>query len=112
MMWNSFHKLRYKSTVKHMWNSSMLKLQAPSCESELTLLLLLNTGIRKMLRNKSSANMLSGATAEQAYLTDREKNAVRYIADYVVVTLLKRYKKHSKDDKVCLKRKLFVSILK
>ena len=65
-----------------------------------------------MLRNKSSANVLSGATAEQAELIDREKNAVRYMAGYVAVTLLKRYKKHSKDDKVRLKTKLFVSILK
>jgi len=90
----------------------MSKLQAPSCESELALQLLLDTAVRKMLRNKSNANMSSGATAEQADLTDREKNAVRYMAGYIAVTLLKRYKKDSKNDKIRLKRKFFVSVLK
>ena len=69
----------------------------------LSMQLLLDTTIRKMLRNKSSANMSNGSTAEQADLTDREKNAVRYMAGYIAVTLLKRYKKHSNNDKVRLK---------
>jgi len=43
---------------------------------------------------------------------ERQKNADCYMAGYVAVTLLKRYKKDSKNDKIRLKRKFFVSVLK
>ena len=45
-------------------------------------------------------------------LTMRERNAIRYMAEYVAVKLLKRYKKPSTHPQVDFKWKLFVRVLK
>ena len=42
----------------------------------------------------------------------RERNAIRYMAEYVAVKLLKRYKKPSTHPQVDFKWKLFVRVLK
>ena len=112
-MMNCFHKFRNGNEVKGVWNSFTTRVQAPSCESELALQLLLDTIMQKMLSKKASVcASTTETTTEQAGVTEKEKSAVRYMADYVVVSLLKRYKKTSKNDKVQLKRRLFVSVLK
>jgi len=51
-------------------------------------------------------------TCKGTTLTIREKSAIRYVAGYVAVTLLKRYRKPSSNPEVQLKRDLFVSVLR
>ena len=109
-MWNSFHRFRNGQEVKKVWKSFITTIQAPSNESELALQVLLSAIIEKMLSNKASA-CASSTSTQQPDLTEREKNAVRYMAGYVAVSLLKRYKKPSSNKKLTLKRKLFVTVL-
>ena len=44
-------------------------------------------------------------------LTEMESNAIRYMAGYVAVSLLKKYRKPSKNPRLQAKRDMFVHVL-
>lgn len=87
----------------------MTNLKAPELcqlESQLTLQLLMDRVLKQMLKNKAAAteNQHSAAVLP---LTIREKSAIRYMAGYVAVKLLKKYRKPVQA-LLCLKYNIFV----
>ena len=113
-MWNSFHKVRNSDEVNRVWSTfiTTIKTPEPFClESRLALQLLLDRLLKKMIENKAKAVDQRSSVAV-APLTIREKSAIRYMAGYIAVKLLKRYKKPSTHPQVHLKRKFFIRVLR
>ena len=106
-MWSSFHKMRNSSDIETVWQS--LNLQ--EAESHLCLQLIVDRLMKLLISNRVKARQTT-ATPKSYTLNKREKNAVRYMAGYVAVSLLKRFKKKSKNKHVQLKRDLFVQVLR
>jgi len=115
-VWSSFHEVRNSVALNRVWSSFMTELKAPEpcrVESHLTLQLLVDRVFKKMLKNKADAvEQLENTASDVAPLTVREKSAIRYMAGYVGVKLLKRYEKPSTNPQVQLKCTLFVRVLK
>ena len=103
-LWNNFHKLRNSDEVKRIWSSFVSSSQACACECELTLQLLLDTMLKKMLENKASVVQRAVSSESAAELTLREKSVVRYMAGYVATDkslhLILKY--HSSVGYLCL----------
>ena len=96
-MWSSFHKVRNNDAVSRVWSTFITTIKAPEAcclESHLALQLLMDRVLKKMIENKAKAVKQLSSVAV-APLTIREKSAMRYMAGYVAVKLLKRYKKPS-----------------
>ena len=96
-MWSSFHKLRNSSEISRVWQT--LNIQ-PEAESRLCLQLIVD----QLLKQLISKAQQTTTTPKSYALNKREKNAVRYMAGYVAVSLLKRFRKKSKNEHVQLKR--------
>ena len=64
-----------------------------------------------MLENKANSVRKVINSESNSALTNLEKSAVRYMAGYVAITLLKRYRKPSASPEVQLKHKLFIAVL-
>ena len=105
--WSSFHKLRNSSDIERVWQS--LNLQ--EAESHLCLQLIVDRLMKLLISNRVKARQTT-ATPKSYTLNKREKNAVHYMAGYVAVSLLKRFKKKSKNKHVQLRRDLFVLVLR
>lgn len=113
-VWSSFHKLRNSDGINQVWTAFMTMLKAPEpcrVESQLALQLLMDRVLKKMLKNKADA-IEQPCSSEVIPLTIREKSAIRYMAGYVAVKLLKRYEKPSTHPQVNEKRKFFIRVLK
>ena len=113
-VWSSFHKLRNSDGINQVWTAFMTVLKAPEpcqVESQLALQLLMDWVLKKMLKNKADA-IEQPSSSEVVPLTIREKSAIRYMAGYVAVKLLKRYEKPSTHPQVNEKRKFFIRVLK
>ena len=96
-VWSSFHKLRNSDGINQVWTAFMTVLKAPEpcqVESQLALQLLMDWVLKKMLKNKADA-IEQPSSSEVVPLTIREKSAIRYMAGYVAVKLLKQYEKPS-----------------
>ena len=66
--------------------------EACQLESQLTLQLLMDRTLKNKLENKAKAHEHPIGSGAGEPLTMRERNAIRYMAGYVAVKLLKRYK--------------------
>ena len=112
-LWTDFHQLRTSKEMKQTWNIFLAAHVPNSSNSEpnVTLQLLLDRLLKKMLSNKVIQINEESQAAPVKPLTAMESNAVRYMAGYVAVTLLKRYKKPTKHPNLKTKRELFVCIL-
>ena len=64
-----------------------------------------------MLENKANSVRKVMNSESNSALTNLKKSAVRYMAGYVAITLLKRYRKPSARPEVQLKHKLFIAVL-
>ena len=109
-MWNAFHRLRSEESIKRLWCSFLVSVEAELSENELALQLLLDMIIKKMLSNQAGSTAVTSTSFEP--VTDWEKKGIRYMSGYVAVSLLHRYKKPPKSEKARIKFLLFVSVLK
>ena len=111
-MWKAFHKMRNAEEVKTTWSNFVLTRNCTSSETYLTLQLLLDRLLKTMLKNEASANSESLTAPNQLQpLTARERNAIRYMAGYVAVSLLKKYRKPVKKSVLKQKHDRYVRIL-
>ena len=65
-----------------------------------------------MLTNKANAMQHLETAAMSTPLTIQERSAIRYMAGYVAIKLLKRYRKPSTHPELQRKHDLFVRVLK
>lgn len=116
-VWSAFHQLRGKQALLQAWTGFVEPIAPRTCSevssTTLALQVILNRIVKKMISNQAASMLTSGASKEQAIkpLTFSEVNTVRYMAGYVVIKLLKRYRKGSKIQNVAKKHKLFVRVL-
>ena len=114
--WSTFHSLRSSQHVKHTWNA-FISAQVPQShqkEPQLALQLLMDRVLKRLIENKAKATRQhteSSTAGSVRPLTTLESNGLRYMAGYVAVSLLKKYRKPSKHPQVQLKRTLFVRVL-
>lgn len=106
-MLSSFHKLRNSIAIDEVWHTLHIR----ETESQLCLQLIMPRFLELLIANRVKAQRTE-TTAKTYSLNQREKNAVRYMAGYIAVSLLKRYKKPSKNVHLQLKRDLFIRVLK
>lgn len=98
-IFSAFHKLRTSRDIKEIWSA----LRIPETlvhESHLALQLIVDRLMKQMIANKVKAEQDRSNPQQLFPLNHREKNAVRYMAGYVAVSLLKRYKRHPKKEKI------------
>ncbi len=83
-----------------------------SVESELTLQLFLDRAIKAMLKFEAEASTaMPIAVTTATEFTQRERNAMRYMAGYVIVAFLKKYKRPIKNPALLEKYALYSKIL-
>ena len=114
-VWSAFHQLRANDKLKQSWNAFIFTQVPQDCQQEhpLALQLLLDRVLKRMLANKAKVmEQKSDATSEARPLTTLESNAIRYMSGYVGVSLLKKYRRSSKNPQLKLKWDLFVRVLK
>ena len=114
-LWSTFHRLRSNQSMRAAWNtfiSSIIPCQHQE-ESPLCYQLVIDRMLKAVARMKVQERENEQVCASSAKsLTITESNAVRYMAGYVAVKLLKKYRKIAKHPKVQFKRSLFVRVLK
>lgn len=112
-VWSAFHQMRTREDILHAWNVFVLSNIPISHrkESKFTLQIILDRMLKKMIKNK--ALHLEGCSYGEAVrpMTCNESNATRYMAGYIAVKLMRKYKKHTKNAVLQKKNKLFVRIL-
>ena len=79
-------------------------------EGEFTLQVLLDRGL-KMFIKRTSDSLKQRAECKVRPLTLIESNSIRYMAGYIAVKLLKKYRRSYKNNKIQQKHKLFVHTL-
>lgn len=98
-----------------MWSAlaSTHVLESQRKESDLTFQLLRDRLLKQLIKNKAIASKCTSDIASEngRPLTTLESNAVRYMAGFVAVRLLRRYRKPSKNPTLQTKRRLFVRVL-
>ena len=114
-VWSAFHRLRLKQDIRHAWKSFVvINLPAPlHNENELALQIVLDRVLKKMISFKAnvSKNPAVNSARQPRPLTYVESNGIRYMAGYVAVKLIKKYKRGSKNKDIDQKFKLFVKVL-
>ena len=99
---------------KKFWGHGKISLKHQALKQKklfFTLQLILDRALKKMLRNEAESMHTTTSTAVAQELTQVESNAIRYMAGYVAVKLLKKYRRTYKNEKVLFKHKLFVQTL-
>ena len=115
-IWKRCHELRCRKDVICTWSSYLSALSVPDeCleESELTLQLIMDRIIEKLLERKANSQASNTITATSVPLRIGEENAIHYMAGYVAVKLFfdDNYKKSVKQ--LCLQTKydMFAHVL-
>ncbi len=115
-IWSEFHSTRCSLETKRIWETLICKIpEAQSQEHQFTMQILLDRILKRLIKSKAQKKLdgLSSALAnvQTQPLTMLESNAIRYMAGYVAVSLLRRYRKPSKNIKLQEKRSFFVKVL-
>ena len=115
LMWSKFHHLRSSPELIEAWRAFMQLqdgLECSSREAHLTLQILLDRILKKIIHNlgEAASNKKKREAKPSQKITAMESNAIRYMAGFVAVKLLK-FKKPSKNPKVEHKHHLFVRVL-
>ena len=115
-VWSTFHQHRGSPEMKEAWGVFVSTHIAESSrhESELALQLIFDRLLKRLLHNKAVAKKQSTTGTQDDSvrpLTAMESNAVRYMSGFVAVSLLKRYRKPTKQEQLKVKRALFVRVL-
>ena len=103
---NSQRTRGHPSTIWGVWQTHNIQ---PEAESHLCLQLIVDRLLKQLISNRVKAQQTT--TTPKSYALNKRENAVRYMAGYVAVSLLKRFKK-SKNKHVQLKRDLSVPVLR
>lgn len=98
------------------WNNFVAAIEAPQAykhvlQSQLALQLLMDRVLNK-IKKRANATDHFWTHSNDSPLTMWEKSAIWYLAGYVAMKLLKRYRNPSKPEQVQFKCKLFVWVLK
>ena len=109
-IWASFHQLRCKVEIKQGWNKFLLKSSGCPRVAHLALLLVLDRILKQILADQAHRVRRTQVTTVTK-LTPMESNAVRYMAGYVALKLLKQFKKPTQNPRIEEKRELFVKVL-
>ena len=114
-VWSTFHQLHVSQEMKQIWVVFVSTHLPESCrqESELTLQLLLDRLLKKLLHNKADATKQSTASSQANSvrpLTAMESTASS-LEVYVAVSLLKKCRKPTKHPQLKVKRAQFVLVL-
>ena len=111
-MLTAFHRLRTREDILSVWNDFLRTCVPPSFkkESALGLQIILDRGLKRMIAYERRPQTMK--CPDVADLNVNEANAVRYMAGYVAVKLLKKYKRCWKNKKVQQKHEYFVLTLK
>ena len=109
-IWASFHQLRCNQEIKERWGNFWLKSSGCPRVAHLALQLLLDRVLKQILADQAHRVRETHA-ATVTKLTPMESNAVRYMAGYVALKLLKQFKKPTQNPMLDEKRKLFVKVL-
>ena len=108
-VWRLFHQMRNSEGVRTLWKNFIALHTFPAAESNLTQLLL-DQMLKAMLKNEAQASaVISSSTVPP--LSPREKNAVRYMAGYVVISLLRKFKRPVKKPVLQEKYRIFITVL-
>ena len=115
-VWSAFHQLRQDEQLNKSWNAFISKEVPQSCqkESQLAFQLLLDRLLKRLIQNKAQAQgkcSSSSGSGSVRPLTAIESNAIRYMAGYVAVSLLKKYDRPTRHKQLKIKRKYFVRVL-
>jgi len=107
-VWSSFHQLRQRQDILQAW-AEFIKGNIPVAnltEHKLALQLILDRMLKKIIATEvmpaAKATAATIGTAAKS-LTQCESNAIRYMAGYIAVKLLKQYRKGSKNSAVSKK---------
>ena len=111
-VWAAFHRMRERKNISDRWSSFMTNLPSPVEETSLGLQLILDRLLRNTIQNQAAqpGNVSTAAVARP--LDKLELNAIRYMAGYIAVKLLKKYRKKAKHPRLQQNRRLFVAVLK
>ena len=113
VIWATFHQLRSSQDIKTAWAGVFEEIpESGPCDVQVTLQLLLDRLLKKIIHNQAETTRKKQLDKPMRKLTSRESNTVRYMAGFVAVKLLKRFKKPSKNSDVNHKHELFVRVLK
>ena len=98
-IWRNFHVARLSPAITSAWQFCLTSLQdnlppKTSDISDITLQVVLKRLMHAVVKQLTRAPSASNKCTPQG-LTDREENAIRYMAGYVIVKLRKKYRKHS-----------------
>lgn len=114
--WSAFHRLRSNKDILDSW-SYFITTNIPALhqqECQLCLQLIMDRMLKRLIHNKAEERKshYKAIAARLPQLTVLQINGIRYMAGYIAVKLLKKYKKRSKHPKVQLKWKMFARVLK
>lgn len=112
-VWSAFNQMRGRQDILQTW-TVFIKANIPVAhhvEHELALQVILDRMLKKIIANKSMAAAATKPDSAIKALSYSESNAIRYMAGYVAVKLLRRYRKASRNAAVVRKRELFVKVL-
>lgn len=114
-IWSAFHQLRQDVQIVKFWKEFIAKKVTQPYQQEplLALQLLLDRMLKMLIQNKAKGHCHSSSSSgSDRPLTAIESNAVRYMAGYVAVSLLKKYNKPTRHAQLKMKRNYFVRVLK
>lgn len=110
-VWSSYHRFRFDPRVATKWMKLLDSLRTGEVEeAELACQLLMDRSLKKLIANHEEATRVNAATF-MGVLTMRERNAIRYMAGYVVMKLKKKFVKKAASRSVQKKRDFFVRVL-
>ena len=95
------------------WNSFITSNVASeeSKESYLGMQMLMDRMMKLLIKSQVKEVSERSSMASCQPMNDMESNAIRYMAGYVAVKLLKKYRKAAKHPRLQMKRRLFVTVL-
>ena len=113
-VWSAFHKMRDSREIVDAWSAFVTSnIPATHCrEQGLALQIFLDRIVKKLIANEAASKQqgLQGNAMFNS-LTMFESNAIRYMAGFVAVKLIKKFGRCTTNDAVQHKHKLFVKAL-
>lgn len=110
-LWSAFHRMRTSKHVEQIWSCLMGHIPDElHIENRLALQLILDRVMKKLLENEAKTDQQDSPSHIQL-LKQHETNAIRYMAGYVAVKLLKNNRKSARNPLLQLKRELFSKVL-
>ena len=113
-VWSAFHALRLRQDILREWTTFITANNISSVHNqdhEMALQVLLDRMLKHIMAKQAMAATAVDCAKEVSPLTFCESNAVRYMAGYVAVKLLRKYRRGSRNATLNIKYRLFVNTL-